>query len=303
MSALGHVVIERFTHVAPFGLGLWDAASGSLVSDGFEVRVYTMSNAEPHSPVVAAANRAGFFVAQNFLSLHAFEAGVGDEAFWSALPAARSYLVEVRDTLSRYTPFVMHVDLPAPRGLVVPRCFASSPPTATGYVPLFPTASRPVPAGMAVVRATLYDADSGKPARLAVLEVRDAGRLLGRGISDDRGEVAAIFAYPEPPDPPADSPPPGSPLASPIGASMRAQPLATQVWRLDISVRYERLEPTWRPDASRPPLVDVCEALAQRPAVIALSPPVTLIPAQLEYGRELVLGARPRTRVSVRPAP
>lgn len=303
MSAPEHVVIERFTRVAPFGLGLWDAASGTLVSEGLAVRVYAVSDRGPHSPVRAAPNRAGFFVAQNFPAMREFERGAGDAAFWSALPTARTYLVEVRDTLSRYLPFVMHVDLPAPRGLIVPRCFAASPPTATGYVPLFPTASRPVPAGMAVVRATLHDADSNTPATHAVLEVREAGRLVGRGISDDRGEVAAIFAYPEPPDAPADASPTASPLASPFGATTRAQPLATQTWQLDISVRYARLEPTYRPDASRPPLAEICEVLGQRPAVLTLSPPTPLLTAPLEYGQELVLGATTRSHLSVRPAP
>lgn len=310
MSTPAHVVIETLTYVAPFGLGLWDVAAGKLVSEDLEVRVFALSARGAYGPITAIANHSGVFVGQNFPLLRDFEAGAGDAEFWSSLPPSTPYLVEVRDPLRRYTPFVMRVDLPR-RGLAVPRCVAAlmppppfppSPPTAPAYVPVFGTAARRVPAGMTAVRATLFDADTGGPAELAVLEVRESGRLIGRGISDARGEVAAVFAYPEPPDAPPASSPVSSPLHSPFGASATgAQPLTQQTWALDIALRYQRNLPRYTPDRAKPALADLCEIIEQPLAVVTSSPPTILSPATLRYGQELVLGAEHGAQLFIRP--
>ena len=61
---------------------------------------------------------------------------------------------------------------------------------------------------MAVLRVELYESPipevNGvrikKPAARAMVEARYSGRLVGRGIADDKGRVAVIFAYPPPHD-------------------------------------------------------------------------------------------------------
>jgi hypothetical protein len=284
--------LETLTHVAPFGLGLWDTATARLIADGLTVRVYALAGAKAVEPRLALANQRGIFVATGLRGLREFEAGPGDEAFWSAAPTPRPFLAEVRDTLARFTPFVLHVEAPS-RGPVLPGCAdelwpaqapPASPPSPPRYVPLFASPSRPVPAGMTAVRAALVDAGTGGPAGFAMLEVRESGRLVGRGIADQRGEVAAVFAYPEPPVPPPASPP--------AGAS-GAQPLARQTWRIDIVVRYRRDLPRYRPDPGRSALPDLCEVVRQPPAAVATGPPSpgTLVGATLRYGEDLVLGA------------
>ena len=302
MTAPGVVVIERTTHVTPFGLGLWDGVTNALVSDGIDVRVWTPSARGPHSPKTARANRADIFVAQDFQALRAFESGAGDAAFWATLPTPpTSFLVDVRDTRGRFTSFATTIDMPAPRGTVVPTCIdtlfvppnaPTSPIVRPAFVPIYSTAGRNAPAGMTAVRTRLMRDDGSGPAQFAVLEVREAGRLIGRGVADARGEVAAIFAYPEPPDAPATSPPssPLSPL-SPLSPSSSGpkQPLATQEWDVDVSVFYGSTLRMVRNDPSRPALPDLC-ALVSQPRATITSPAVALSPAKLRYGAELVLG-------------
>jgi len=299
VTALDFVVIERTTHVTPFGLGLWDGVAGALVSDGIEVRVWTPSARGPHSPKTARANRADVFVAQDLQALRPFESGAGDAAFWATLPTPpTSFLVDVRDTRGRFTSFATTIDMPAPRGTVVPSCIDAlfvppNPPTSPvarpAFVPIYSTAGRNAPAGMTAVRTRLMRDDGSGPAQYAVLEVRDRGRMIGRGVADERGEVAAIFAYPEPPDAPASSPPasPLSPLSPP--SSGPKQPLATQEWDVDISVFYGSTLRMVRNDPSRPALPDLC-ALVSQPRATITSPAVALSPAKLRYGAELVLG-------------
>jgi hypothetical protein len=120
----------------------------------------------------------------------------------------------VYDPIGRFLPFVMHVDLRDEPGLLVPPCTAAaalttdaSPPEKPAFVPLLNTPARTPPAGTAVVRASLRDGDTGQPAAFAMLEVREAGRAIGRGVADERGEVAVMFAYPEPSALPPWSPP------------------------------------------------------------------------------------------------
>ena len=313
-----HRVVETVSHVAPFGLGLWDVAAGRLASEGLTVSLYPLATtpAGPRAlaPVAATVTRAGVFVAYDLPGLRTFEAGAGDDAFWAPAHQAgyprRPFLVEVRDALGRFTPFALAIELPAPRWLVLPACVTDlwpasplpsplpSPARGPAYVPLLGTAARPAPAGMTAVRATLRDASTMRPAESAVLEVHDPGgvdgrerRLLGRGIADARGEVAALVAYPEV-APPVPSSPPESPLPSPLAPLAGARPLAEQEWTIAVTVRYRRDLTRHTLGAGRPPLPDLCDVLRQPPAAVTSgTPPVLLTVAPLCYGEELVLGA------------
>jgi hypothetical protein len=278
-------VVETLVRVAPLGVGLWDVVAQRLVSDGISVRVFTVAQGRFVRPVDAVANRSGIFVPHGLGG-----AAVFDE---SARPRVTSppqqFLVEVRDPEGRYAPFVLHAG--PDRGLVMPPCLRglelpaqgeSSPPPQAVYVPLFATPGRAVPAGMAVVRAALFDAHTGQPAESAVLEVRDAGRLLALGVADEQGEAAAFFAYPEVAAPPAWSPP---------APPSRPAPLAEQQWRLPIAVRYRRGLARYLPDARKRPLPDLCELLQQGLAPAAAgSPPLQVTHVDLRYGEDASLG-------------
>ncbi len=308
MTAPSYVVIERFTHVTPFGIGLWDAVTGALVSEGLSVRVRALAGTEVASTTMATATRSGLFAAHGLQRLRAFESGSDGLESWAIASPPRPHLVDVRDDTGRFLPFALHVLLPA-RGLALPPCvdalwpielpspLASSPASATvpSYVPLFSTPARTTPAGRATVRARiLTDRASGAPAAWAVLELRRAGQLLARGIANTRGEVVAMFAYPEPPDPPPTSP--GG------GAGAPTVPLAEQSWPIEITVRHRADMPTY-PVGTRDAVPDLCELLQQpSTAVFTSSPLAPLTEATLRYGEELVLGAPSGAELFISPA-
>jgi hypothetical protein len=161
-------------------------------------------------------------------------------------------------------------------------------------VPLFRLASSPVPAGMAAVRGSFVDAATGNRGQYAVMEVAESGRLLARGIADDRGEALAVFPYPEVP-----APPPWSPPGAPSGPLR----LADQSWPIEVTVRYRRDLPRYTLDPSRPALPDVCELIRQPPATVSTSsPPIAIGGLRLRYGEELVLGGAGSADVLINPA-
>ena len=293
MSIPAHRVLERLTLTAPLGVAFWDPALGRPVSEGVAVRVAPEGEIRRGRMTEAHANRAGIFVVHHLPGLREFEGGAGDDDFWSTLPPERRFRVEVTDTLGRYAPIVFHVGIPRERGPVRPECaselwFADpaspldSPPKIPGYVPLFSTAARRVPPGRTAIRATLADAMSGAPAEQALLEVWYDGRLLGRGLSDDRGEVMAVVAYPEPPLPAS---PPGS------GSPPVQQPLGRQLWPLEVTIRYQPPLARYPSPVPGVELGDLCDIVRQAPATIAsASPAGEILDADLEFGSELILG-------------
>ena len=120
-----------------------------------------------------------------------------------------------------------------------------------------------------------------------------AGRLLGRGIADRRGEVLATFAYPEP-----ITPLPGSPPGPPVPVP----PLTSQSWPVSIRVRFRRTLPTY-PASSTDALPDLCELLGQPLAAVrTASPPAPFTGATLRYGEPLVLGAESGAELFLSPA-
>ena len=276
MSTPSHTLLERDVHFTWFGLLLWDATAGSVASDGLDVQVWPLPLTENTKPVPATASRRGIFVAHNL-------------PMGTVTSPESGYLVEVRDELARFMAFVMHVESPAEPEFVRPRCASSLMPLASPgidqfQVPLFNLPSRTAPAGSAVVRASLVDAVTGRPAEFAVLEVSASGQLVGRGIADERGGAVVMFAYPEPEPAPSWSPPAPPP---------RPRPPADQQWTVSVSVRYRPPLQRYRLDPSQPALVDLCDVLEQRVATVATtSPPLPFDESQLRYGEELILGGR-----------
>ena len=297
MIAPAHLVIETQTCAAAFGLALWDAATGRLAGDGLVVRVAPQVAGRTLPAVVAAPNRRGIFV------IHRLPV--------AAVSPPAALLVDVRDPMGRFVPFVMHLDAAGGPGLLAPPCLggidglpADSPPgrgSASGNlpgVPLFSTPARTPQAGAAVVRTALVDGGSHRPAAFAVIEVREGGRVLGRGVADARGEVAISFPYPEP-----SVLPPWSPPARPAPPV----PLTSQSWTLDVAVRYHRDLPRYGMaiggGALRDPSPDVCELLAQPLARLAIdSPPAPVTEIRLHYGQELVLAGPNGDPLLVNPA-
>jgi hypothetical protein len=298
MIAPPYKILERLTIVAPFGIGLWDPMAARLVSEEMRVRVFRTARPYTRDFVEAVPGRNAVFVPHDLFGARRFD----DRSAGDTASPPETVLVEVRDLLGRYASFVMHVAGGRDDGFAVPACVGDvewpgvdtmSPDDSGPYVPLFALPSRPIPAGMTAVRGSLRDAATGNAAEGAVLEVREAGRLLARGLADPRGEVAAVFAYPEV----------GTPLPwSPPGTAPKPLRMTDQRWLLDVAVRYRRDVPRVTPGGSRPPLSDICDVLHQPIARLSLASPgettgrtpMTSLPGvsagiELRYGEEPVL--------------
>lgn len=275
MSACARV-LERITRVTPIGIRFWDEVSTRVISDGLVVEVY--AKGEPERRLAAGPNSVGVFVLPRLPGPRdpAFELGTGEAAFWQNVQP-RPHVIEVSDRNGHFQPFTIDQPLPA-RGLAVPPCLRPMKPPAEA-VPLFSAPARPVPEGMAVLRADLMHVPQpGKPvpASWAVLEVLVAGQAPVRGVADCEGRVAVIFPYPEPLSGPARP-------ASPPHSSR--QPLRDQEWTV-------RLEAFYDPVAPAPSIPDLCRTLAQRPAMLwGDSNGVRPLPDQtLHFGRESIVG-------------
>jgi len=260
------LLLERVTRVAPLGVRFWDPLSNQLIADGLLAAAYPAG--QPERRVPARVNHAGVYIFQNLPWLFDAEHGTGDAAYWESQARIR-FLVEVTDSLRRFLPCRFAADLPF-RGLFGLDCLPDeSPPALADAMPLYSAPTRPVPGGMAVVRASLWDALAERPASWALLEVLQGGRLLARGLSDAGGQVALIFPYPEPPN---------------FGSGT---PLIRQTWTVQIQAGYS---PRWPAPAS----ADICETLAQPLAQLWADAgrKQPLDDAILRFGQELVVRSR-----------
>jgi hypothetical protein len=265
-------VLETVTRVTPLGVRFWDPVA-EAAAEGLGVTAYRAGDSRQR--VTAVMNRKGVYLLRDVPGLGDLESGAGDAAYWASLPPPQRFTVEVVDPAGRFIPFSFTADLPC-RGLFTWQCATASPPNPpAAFVPLFSTASRPVPAGSAAVRADLWDPGAGAPAAGAVLEVRPAGQPAARGIADDQGRVVVLLPWPPPALP---FPVLGSPMA---GAAV---PLAQQQWPVDLRASYAPLGPG-------PPPRDLCALLSQPPADLwsGSSRLAPLTGATLRFGQDLVL--------------
>jgi hypothetical protein len=288
-------VIDRLTRVAPLGVRFFDAVTKKPVG-GLAVTARATSN--PARRIAMFANPSGVYVLQNVPALRDFENGEGDEAFWVHIPTTKPYIVEARDPRGQFLPCTFEAAVPTHR-LFQWTCGPGASPLEPGDtdVPLFSAPARAVPEGMAVLRGDLYDPVADVPAAWAVLAVSYEGRLLGRGIADQRGQVSLIFAYPPPVD------------FEPLSPMVTGVALWQQQWTLQLRVGYA-------PAPAVPDVLDLCVALdqlASRPAdiwTVWTGPAGTqkLTEAVLKYGQALILrsldavGGKPLARLFVTPA-
>jgi hypothetical protein len=252
-------VAERFTIVTPLGVSFVDEALRARVSDGLRVRVTPPGG----RPLTARANASGTWWVSGVPGLLDVEQGPGTTDWWAGPPLPRiTCSVDVEDPAGRYLPCQFDVDL-ATRWVLDEVCTPPLPRIGPRLgVPLFAAPSRTVPPGMAAVRAQLWDDVANEPAAGAVMEVRlDAAQeLLGRGVSDDRGQVLVLLGWP----PLAPQAGPGNPDA-----------LTAQRWKLNLTVLH---------DASPP--AGLCARMRQGKATLVNFPHPTLA-----FGRELFVSS------------
>lgn len=276
MASAPPIIVERLAKVAPIGLRFWDAVSEKPVGDGLVVTAYPQD--QPWRRTEAFVNNSSVYVLRDLPGLRDVEYGSGDESFWRNPPVRRVFTMEVTDAGGRFQPFQFTVTTPTRGVFVLEDPLGESPPRHPEGVPLFSSPARIVPAGMAVIRADLREPASpsgvtGRPAAWALLEARYEGHVVARGVSDEEGRVALIFAYPEPQRDPFSSPP---------GSS-----LLDQEWSIQLTAAYEPLTPA-------PAIPDLSHLLTQGPATLwrlwTVSPRRQILDvAQLRFGEELVL--------------
>lgn len=292
-------VLERHTITAPLGVRFWDVAERQFVRSGLRVTAYDASDTRRWWR--ALENSSGVSVLRDLRGLREIEQSGGGPAAWAdALtpPRIRRFQLELRDPSSRFLPFTWVSDAPQ-RSFAAWLCPPLSPPatqretdTPDRSLPVFPTPSRPVPGGFAVVRTQLVEPDLSPPASppaegqpryasWAFVEVWGEDLLesppahprpLGASYADEKGRVAVMFPWPAPVRSSLLAPP------SPPGGSGG---LLAQRWRIRLEAYYDGLDPDSVPD--------LCAVLSQRRAALWDQPGVPMPVRELEYGRELVV--------------
>jgi hypothetical protein len=280
------VVLDRLTIVTPLGIRFQDATTGEVVAD-LTVAAYPITR--PNARKSLFLNRTGVYVLRHAPGLRDAENGAGDSDYWNNLPPKKDFVIEMRDDQSRFVPFQFVVGLPAEWNQAV------SPPPAIRGMPLYSAATRTAPAGMAEVRADLWDptrGDAGDVAASAVLELYDNNQMVARGIADESGKIVLFFPYPAPRSFAVASPP-GSPLSSPPVATTPA--LTDQVWTFRVRAFYAS-------DLQSPPQTSIENSLPDLDRVLAQ--PETKLWADearteelqevaVQFGQPLILKSRP----------
>ncbi len=275
-------VPDRTLHTAPFGLCFWDAVGECPVADGLSVSAYPGGN--PLLRTKGVPNPSRIFSFHGLAGLRDFELGGGAKEWedldpWASPVTPRHFCIETTDNDRRFLPFLLHAEVPN-KGIWVWKEGASSPPDAGNpSVPLFSAPFRPVPPGMAAIRAALWDPNERRAAAWAFVEASFQGQLLTRGIADQKGRVVLIFPYPEPARPQF-----GSPAVSPPAAGSIV-PLSKQEWLIDLQILY-------KPNPAPPEIPDLREVIFNQPHATlwqeeTLENP--LLQTSLKFGTETVL--------------
>lgn len=262
--------------VCPLGVRFRDEATGTFVTDSLSVVVYPA--AQPERRASGVANRGSVFVFSNLPGMRDVERGDGDSQFWSDQTPRFDFILEVRDLADRYLPYRVPVKLPQRRILGIELTSPLSSPLTMqvgreeGSLPLFSSPARSAVDGMGLLRATLIDAGTHKPAAWALVEAKAGEQRLVTGMADVEGRVMLPLFYPRP----------VITLGSPGHSNV---PLTQQTWAVDFTIRYRRREPA-------PEIPDLVDVLTQ-PAATAweqTSPLTAGTRATLQFGRELRLG-------------
>jgi len=284
------MVLDRLTIVALLGLRFHDAITGDAVGDGLTVWAYPIDRPQAIRPLFP--NRSGVYVLHDAPGLRDLQNGAGDDDYWNNLPPQKDFVVEVTDGQNRFLPFQFIASLPA-RGIYEwAGSIGGSPPAATRSVPLYSAPARTVPAGLAIIRADLWDptrGTQGAEAASAVLELFDNDNFVARGIADQKGRIALLFPYPAPRTF-APSSPPGSPSSPPTATGPA---LTDQIWTFRARALYAIHSPPEIPtDDSLP---DLRSVLTQSEGRLWADEAQTdeLFEVAVQFGQPLILKSRP----------
>jgi hypothetical protein len=266
----------------PLGIRFWDLTQDVPISDGLMVNLRLMNS--PAHPLPAVLTPSGVYAFFGLPGLRAAEYPDGSGQFGP--PRTFSYVVTVQDTLGRYLPAVLVYTLDQTGTVLVNGI--PDPTRGARLAYLFSATTRPVPPGVAGVRADLADQSTKAPAVWAVIRVQVSGQAeVWTGIADDNGRVLVLVPFPV-----VDRLRLGSPPGSGQGN------ITGESWPLTVQVLYSPDSLTF-PLATLPGLVwpfTVTPNLKgiledQKPATIWSDPatPVKQLAASLSLGQDLVL--------------
>jgi hypothetical protein len=281
-------VLERRSLVCPFGVRFWDSVTRTSIGDGLRVTARPALGGSGTLDREAILTRSDVFAFHNLPGLRGEESGQGDADYWDEIeghPMGRkSFVVEVNDRFGRFLPFTFTAEMPHRRlfqfnPILSPLSPLAPPQSGELGVPLFSAPARPIPGGMAVVRAQITTFPANDPAPFALVEIQaksaNGPTVSVHGVADLQGGVAVIFAYPELP-PPASF---GSPSAG------EGQALSSREWTVSVRI-------FWGPVLSNGGLPDLADVLFTQPERVVLggtSPAQPLAPQTLRFGRDLIL--------------
>lgn len=274
-------VLERDRTFTPLGIRFWDAALDLPVADTLTVHAWPSGTG--FAPVRAVRAPNGVYSFHGLPGQRAAEKPADDEEHPETAGTPREYAIAVDDAAGRYQPAAFSLTLPLGyRGefLSVP---VGSPPRPAGRAYLFPAATRPVPPGLAAIRADFVDADTRAPAAWAVLTATVAG-VTRTAMADEQGRALVLMPFPTPERLRQGSPPAGPHTATwPVSLAVRWEPAAL---RYPFPAR-EGMNPAW---AARPSLKSVLDE--QRAALVWTDEgqaPAAEWTDTLVHGQELVL--------------
>jgi hypothetical protein len=271
-----HEPPERISRTCALGLRFLDEATGRPVSgDSFDLEAEAWPLGASNRKTTGILTPSGIMAFHGLSGLREFENSDANDPFESA--PQHVFQVAVRDRAGQLLPCTFVVSAPK-RGVAAFAGDGSPPWIAEGAVPLFSAPSRPAPAGLGVIRAELHYHASGQPAAWAFVEASYSSggtRRTARGLADRQGRVIVMFAYPEGRRRAFNSSPPGD-----------SRGISQQEWTVDLTIFHDRSVPA--------------EAAADydvrwvQPATSAMkggaSPPRSVGPQTLQFGRELDLG-------------
>jgi hypothetical protein len=243
-----YMVLEETSAFCTLGLRFWDVVTDDQVRGGLAARAWPLPACRPVVRAFRTGNGVyGFHGLPGLLDVER-----PSPAAAGSPPAARPFVVEVRDAGGRFLPVAFPVDLPlAERGLYVTPLPGSPAASPAGFY-LFSSVARPRRPGAAVIRGELVDLVTGHGASWALVRVSVVGQGDRWGLADQRGRFAVQFPLPQ--LTPGFGPLFGSPDG---GASPPSPPVGERGWYVAISVFWEpaRLMPL--PGTDLPDLVEV----------------------------------------------
>ncbi len=267
---------EEWTVFTPLGLRFWDVALGRSVTQGLRVRCWPRNN--EHQKVDAYRTRSDVYSFRWLPGLRSLEHGFDDARAPTSPPGQRNFVVVVSDRRNRYLDVALDLSLPLGyRGIYQ---FPAIP--ALGGVPLFSAPPRAMEPRLALVRGTLADAETGRPAGWGRLRLGLPGGQGYHGVADAGGRFVVAFPYPPVLDGFARSP----------GGPGNSAAITERGWEMLLTVFYRPDVLSSAPGSSTPELGSV---LRQGQGTIWRTAPdpsdvaTDSLPVRLHYGEDLVL--------------